>query len=286
MPMKRPSAGYTILESMIFLAVSGVLFALVIPSISSRQDKIRFSETVRDLNTKIQDVINDVSTGYFPSGSVKCTVSPPLTGTIDLDINGGSEQGTRKDCIFLGKVVAVNGLPSNSAHHDQVNIFTVVGKRQANGQNVKTLPEATPTAVAHTPTSPDNYPELTESYTTKWSTDINNMVIVGPPQTPIGSFGIMSRLDSGGNALGQVDIIPVDGTLLTDDNRAAAQKINTEPMWDNRNPQGGILICLVSPYDSNQKAAILVGGRAGNAKTEVVFDKPNIDSSFGGAPCG
>ena len=59
--MKGRSYGYTILEALIFLAVSGLLFAAVYPSFVGRDNKTKFSQAVRDLDTKINDIMNDTS---------------------------------------------------------------------------------------------------------------------------------------------------------------------------------------------------------------------------------
>lgn len=273
--MKRPSAGYTILESLIFLAVSGVLFALIVPTFIGRQDNVRFSESVRDLDNKIQDVINDVSTGYFPSSDIKCYVDN--TNNIKIEANGGTQQGTRKDCVFLGKVIAANG---SSANRDLIDTLTVVGKRQVNGHNSQTIAEATPTAVAPD-TNDAAIPNLTETYQTKWGLKVNKITVVNS-STPINmsAFAVMSKL-SGNTSGGQVDIVPMGGTTFTESRQQLATDIKSYGLvngWDasNVNRPGGILMCLTDASDKRQ-AAILIGGRAGIAKTEVIFDTPNID---------
>ena len=57
--------GYTIVETLIFLAVSALLFVSTIILISGRQAKAQFTNSVRDLVSDITDVANDVANGYY-----------------------------------------------------------------------------------------------------------------------------------------------------------------------------------------------------------------------------
>lgn len=116
------------MEVMIFLAVSGFMFIIAAAFVSGKQSNAEFRQGINDINTQIQQTINDVSNGFYPSGS-SFTCSASASG---LTISGGSgpEQGANQGCIFLGKVIqfGVNG--TNGTGYD---VYTLAGSQFANG---------------------------------------------------------------------------------------------------------------------------------------------------------
>src|SRR4051812_35553772 len=101
MKQGQTAHGYTIIEVLIVLAVTGVLLASALRLISGQQARTEFSQSIRDVQSQINDVMNNVSSGYFATGGkVGCTTSssgPTLSSTPP---SGGS--GTSKDCILIG----------------------------------------------------------------------------------------------------------------------------------------------------------------------------------------
>src|SRR5688572_2958718 len=101
-------AGYTIVEVMIFLAVSGMMLTMALLLVNGQQNKTEFAQTVRDLESRIQDVTNDIATGYYSrSGNIRCGYqipSNPASGIV-LTPASGVEQGANSDCIFIGRVM-------------------------------------------------------------------------------------------------------------------------------------------------------------------------------------
>lgn len=94
--------GFTIIESMIALAVSSTLLVMMMVMFNGRQARVEFSQGMRDIEANILDIANDVRTGYYPSvSSQKCTVS---SGSI-VFIDDSSSQGTSSECVFAGKVL-------------------------------------------------------------------------------------------------------------------------------------------------------------------------------------
>lgn len=131
------SGGYTIVEALIFLAVSALLFTSTMLFLAGRQNRAQFTNAVRDFETQILDIANDTSTGFFQSSpNVVCDPSgnPIETGT-------PRDAGTDQRCIFLGRVIKL----SNDGNREQFVLYSVVGNR-LNGSNadVSTLAEANP----------------------------------------------------------------------------------------------------------------------------------------------
>ena len=103
--MRRVSDGYTIIEVMIFLAISVVIAGAAMNLISGKQAETDFNQKARDTQSKIQDWINDVSdgnTGGDPSqqycmvsGSRPQIITPPPAKPANYSPN----------CTFLGKAI-------------------------------------------------------------------------------------------------------------------------------------------------------------------------------------
>jgi type II secretory pathway pseudopilin PulG len=260
--LKKPQ-GYTIVEVMIFLAISGVMFMMAISFISGKQTKAQFREGAISLSSDVQSVINDVSNGIFPSTTnLKCTKgSPPSITTA-----GSGEQGSNEGCIFLGKVIQFNalGAPEN------FNIYTIAGNQFSPGGDASKLSvnfaEAHPIAVANTP-------DLTVSRTTNWGLQVTKIIDTSTHKAgnncavnpgAIGFFGGLG--DYAGNVeksgAGQVTVVclPYSYTgasksSLTD----AVLAINDNDVMSGTH----FTLCLLGGY--NQKASLTIGGNSGQS---------------------
>jgi len=99
--LKLRSQGYTIVEVMIVLAVSGVMFVIAANFINGKQANASFTSGVNDMRTSIQDMIDDVNDGRFSDKKISCEEgADSLTITFD-----DREQGTNPKCVFLGKLL-------------------------------------------------------------------------------------------------------------------------------------------------------------------------------------
>ncbi len=124
------NGGYTIVEVMIFLAVSGAIFFSAVLLVSGQQGKTQFQQGVRDVNSKIQNSISEVKTGFYPTGSgAQCTVATAST-PFDISVRtpGSSEQGTNQDCVYLGKALHATSDSTND-NNNKLFIYTVLGSR-------------------------------------------------------------------------------------------------------------------------------------------------------------
>jgi type II secretory pathway pseudopilin PulG len=271
--MKTRSEGYTILEALIFLAVSGILFAVIYPTFIGRDNTEKFSQSVRDLESKINDTANDVSTGYFPASANRCSVN----GSGRIVITGsGSEQGTNVDCIFLGKALRFN----NDTDKPAMDIITVVGKKTDDGAAIATIAGSDPTAV--TPAAGYGFiTDITEEYETKWRVAFTKTGYIngGGSVIPTAGFSFLLKLDGSGSTSDtkNVDIYNLEGTTFGDDRATTATEINSDSnTWSEK---GKFIICMTSPYNNNQKAAILISNTSANI-AKALFDD-NIDTETG-----
>ncbi|HSX18182.1 MAG TPA: hypothetical protein VLE51_02425 [Candidatus Saccharimonadales bacterium] len=100
----RPDAdGHTIIEVMIVLAVTGALFASALNVFSSQKSNTEFTQTMQDLNSKVQTYVNQVNSESFPDvQGYTCDLSG---GRPKLTLGAGNGLGSNQACIFLGRAI-------------------------------------------------------------------------------------------------------------------------------------------------------------------------------------
>jgi len=135
---KRPAFGYTIIEVLIVLAVSGVLFGVAATAVSGKQQKTAFRTGVYEMAARVQGIIDDVTNGKYSDIPLTCTGNPPTITTAASD-----QQGKNRGCVFLGKAVF---FPATAKSTYQV--YSVAGNRlNGSGKPATTIAEAQPTAI-------------------------------------------------------------------------------------------------------------------------------------------
>lgn len=276
-PVKN-SRGFTIVETVIFLAVTGALFTSTMLLISGQQAKTEFYQAVRDVQTRIQDVANDVSTGYYHNpGGFKCDADP--SGPKVTPGGGpGDKQGTNEECIFIGR--AIQFAPTPTSTSELINIYNIIGLRTvgglASGKEAATYSEAIPTAMFKATPSRTNAipPDVFQTAALQGGIKAKYVKYVqGGAETNVAGFAFMSTLASYSVATGMinpgslsVDIVPVKNIMA-----ATSPAVSPVAFADNIddfnniaalglpiNPDGGIKICYEND-GTNQYAMITLG---------------------------
>lgn len=125
--------GYTIIEVMIFLAVSGFMFVLAAIFINGKQDQVAFQQGMQAAGATVTGVINSVANGEYlalPSGR-ECVVSGPSAPAFPATGAGGaSSQGTNAGCVFMGRVLQF-GTDAADSQKVQYKTYTVAGRQYA-----------------------------------------------------------------------------------------------------------------------------------------------------------
>jgi type II secretory pathway pseudopilin PulG len=161
--MMTKRAGFTILETMIVLAVSSAILVSTILIFSGQQRRAQFTQGLRDIESKLREVQNDVSTGKYPAISgVSCSADYTNLGGPILSGRPGATPGTSLDCMLMGKAVVFN--------QSGMDIYTLIGNRYLNTQRdpVRSTSEAK-IRVAQS---------LTENYQFKYGVEVYDR----PPQ--------------------------------------------------------------------------------------------------------
>lgn len=259
--MNRWQSGYTIVEVMLFLAISTGLFVMMSALISGQQSRAQFTASVREVESTVQSIINDVDTGYFPGAGGRINECPSSSAA--------NLQGTNDRCIFAGKAVqfGVSGNPG------QYNVYTLVGRRLTTATpktDVKDIEEAKAKVV-----SDGSF--INTSFLK--SGLVFSKVSVGTACTNCGGIAIVptfgqksgptraSVLSTSGSA---VLAAVTDSSLGMNSSQFAAKasKLSNADIADAAN---GVLICVKEPGSSTQIASISFGGQLGSS-IETKFD--------------
>ncbi|MGI9028058.1 MAG: type II secretion system protein [Candidatus Saccharimonadales bacterium] len=245
--MNRWQPGFTIIEVMIYLAISTLLLVSVSTLISGQQQKTEFNKSVKDVETAIQDVINDVDAGYFPESTdsvAGCT--------------GSGGQGTRAACVFAGKVIQFGA----DGDKNKYNIYTIVGNRvTGSGKEVKNIAEATPRLI-DLPTyteSKNLYADLEFAKVTVGSGDTAAFAVLPSFGKHLSATKASVVNNSGSAVLASLPGIPLPSSI-------ASVKIATTSLNNTsiNNASDGVKIC-VQEKGGGRKAVIMFGGKLGTA---------------------
>lgn len=268
----RTQKGFTIIEVLIVLAVTGFMFISAVTLISGRQAKTQFQQSVTQIQTQMQQIIAEVSTGYYANaGNFQCTAS----GSNNISLSAGSTgQGANTACIFLGKVVQFTNVAGSTGNQKYYTFPIAARRADSTGNDITDIASSNATAVAPSTTQP-NIPNASVSDNLLYGLSVGKMYYTsGGSNTQIGAFGIVSNLgspDSSGVGLSsgsqQFNLVPISGSSLIDPSnsanlRAAAQTIdsNLASSFTNlSNPNGGVTVCLVSGT-TQQSALMTIGG--------------------------
>jgi type II secretory pathway pseudopilin PulG len=116
--MKLKSGGYTILEVMLFLAITAGMFGMAMRSFSGRQQTVQFSQAVNDLTQIFSSTSNDVRNGFSGEAKIECT-------NTTIKFQTGALTGQNAGCMYLGKILVISPDSSGSSQY-KLHIFTVI----------------------------------------------------------------------------------------------------------------------------------------------------------------
>jgi len=240
--MKRglDNKAYTIVEVIIVLAVSSALLVSALLLVGGQQNKTQFNQSVRDIEQQVQDIINNVATGYY-SRSTDFTCSNNA-GILTISV-GHSDLGSNKDCLFIGRIVQFNV----GGNGENLAVYNIVGLRENGGEAITDLALAQPTILTGT----------TEHRTLKYGLRAINC--------GVGAVGFISTLGqpSGGNLesgsqnveLRSVTNVGCGGNELSNVFFSAA-------------PVDEVKVCFNSG-GTNQYADLIIGGSGRQTSTQL-----------------
>lgn len=270
--------GYTIIEVLIFIGVSAAIFFGAMTAIGGRQEQVQFAQGVREFDAKIRDILNDVTTGYFPSNeTVQCRVE---NGQTEISSTTDTELGENSECIFVGK--AIQFIPEGIG--ERIDIFTLAGRRYEDEDLTPstTIAESRPVAIAQSGNNP-SFRDATEQYDLLYGLKVTKVFRPSDAGTEYGLIGVFTQFGGSGISDAQsVQVGGIVGSSIGQDKNAALGLLNIvtddiTKQGDNgyleKNTKEGIVVCLES-NDGNRKSSVAFGAR-GSAATTLDIDSYN-----------
>lgn len=285
---KKPH-GYTIIEVMIVLLITGVLLTTVGGTLRGRQQQSQFTAGVREFEANLNTEINEVASGQYPGNT---TWTCKLSGSGELEWQFiSSDQGTNTACMFIGKVLH----PYVDGSYD---IYNIAALRKNGDNEVTDLAGAKPSIVARKDASETGIPESRETSKLPYGLVIKQLKLT--PETggvinvpaiafvvTLGNYAAGSQADLVSSSQ-SVDVIPVCNSGLTGSGQSCSTSDNLDTSATNitnisegvknnlkntlRKPKQ-IVICLAkSQSDTNSSAAIILGKNNSKLSTEVTFN--------------
>lgn len=265
--------GYTIVEVLIFLAISSLMFLMAASFISGKQSAVEFKQGMNDINTQIRGVVNDVSNGqYPPSASFSCSAFSPGSPIISAT---SAAQGSNGGCIFLGKVMQFNVGADTRAYY----VYTVAARQMGpTGASITSFAEAKPIAVDSSTVN------LTQKHILQNGLIVTKVLkckldCLGSNATPIGSFGFFGSL--GNYGLSQSSIpesgaqtvvtSSIPGSNYGDSELSAAANISAQTKnITSANIVGNGTYILLCFQNGNKKGSVSIGGLSGQQFTTTL----------------
>lgn len=154
--LSKKSGGFTIVEVMAVLIVSSILVITGLGIMSGQRQRTEFTTELNELSANINEIVNNVATGYFDKrlNAFTCrpAPSPTIEGSIDIEYSiklnpDGSttsvykNTGTNLDCTYVGKILHVKTQPMYFT-------YVVVGRRvNDSGEEVTKMEDLKPIIV-------------------------------------------------------------------------------------------------------------------------------------------
>lgn len=254
--------GFTVVEVMIVLAVTGALFISAATAISGRTNKTQFQQSINDIVTALRQNINSTAIGYYPNtGNFKCTNS---SGAMAVT-GGANQQGTNNDCIFLGKAIQF-GITGTDPQ--QYVTYPIAALRvDTAGEEVHDIATAKPAAIYPTAQQP-NAPDDTTKDKLMYGLTVSKMIYNNNAGNAIGAFAVISDLSTYSYSNSQLQsgsqqliLVPIATSTLNDTIGSAAAKIN-QKLPTSPTATAGIQICFDSGT-TDQSGLVTIGGSGG-----------------------
>jgi len=260
----RRQRGFTIVETLIVLAITGLMFLLAVLAISGKQNQAEFNQAINDIRSEIQHEIDQVAAGdYTNTGNFTCNGT---SGSLNIQ-QGTNQQGSNDGCVYLGKVLQFG---VRNTDPQQYIAYTIAGLKDNNGS----LASADPTAIAPgiATNAQAGFPDASVANILHNGLTVASMTSGGKRIGAVAFINSLGQYNNGTLLSGsqQIDLIPVNGTELDDaaPPNNTVDRIHANLANSPQNPSDGVHICFASGT-TNQSGLIIIGN--GNSKLSLTL---------------
>jgi prepilin-type N-terminal cleavage/methylation domain-containing protein len=258
--------GYTLVEVMIVLAVSGSLIVSVAILFSGRIAATQFRQALSTYEANIQDTISDTANGFFNNSNINCSVN---AGGNYIISNAASSPGANKGCVFAGKMMIPDNL-NGTGNIDSTAVTTLVAKQFRAGSDTvpaASIVESEPEVLAATVGSA----QVDIVNVHDWELRIERMRSLAPGNDDLNAFGFMIPVSGG---VQEVITTSSSGVLLyghlgvvgSAGRDAIAAQISS---FTNFLPlPSGMIICFSDAGDTDRTASMRIGEN--NSQTGII----------------
>lgn len=118
--------GYTIVEVIIVLAISGMMFLIAANFINGKQEHTAFVQGTNDMVNQLQNIVNDVTDGHYSDIPIYCQGT---SAAVTFPSGTPPSQGSNQSCVFWGKMMSFYG----AAQPTQYQLFSLAASRSLTG---------------------------------------------------------------------------------------------------------------------------------------------------------
>lgn len=262
---KQKSPGFTIVETLIVLSVTSLMFLAAVTYISGRQNKVQFMDAIQDIRSQILTTMSEVSSGSLRIGDgIRCVNS---ANNVQISVGGATNVvGSNSECVFLGKAMtfSVDGAAGS------FRVDPVIGLRlQSNGQVATSLVNSRP-IIANGFGGVADPVDMGQAFGLKNGLILQQMRRGNAPGTRILGFAVITSPDAqvnyGTNGL-ESGMVSTNVQYILDGNTATLGATRTEAFANARTqfqqptdfqPANGIQLCF-SNGSTNQSGLITIG---------------------------
>jgi type II secretory pathway pseudopilin PulG len=227
----QATGGFTIVETLIVLAITGVMFVSIIALVSGRQNKTRFVQAANSIQSEIEQIIGEVQSGYSPDTQKFSCAADPVVRT---------DQGGNSKCISLGKVLQFDT--------DKYYVYSLAGNKYSSIRTAypsQSFQDAQPRVRDDATLTTGLKYGLTKEWMRLNGANIGSVAFV--PYFAGNDEGLVYGSQS-------TQIVPIGGGL-----GATAINNNIVAAYADKNPQNGVQVCFRSG-GTEQSALVTIGG--------------------------
>lgn len=274
--MRRQAGfGYTVVEVMIFLMITGFLFGSAALAVRSSQSNVQYSQAVRDFELQLKDVSNDVSNGYYPKYTVgSCEKTSGANPIVVFNTSTTQSPGTNEGCVNVGKIMMFN----TNGGVESFGVGTIAGVNPGLGSSIDLdLPSIKP-LLAYAGGGTIN---LTDNKPIRYDVRVTKIGAVGS-NTTYSSLSFISNLSSSADSIDEqsengtlaVSILGIPGNLgdntTLDDYYDEVESLGNAATTVSINPNEGFYICLIT--NDERRARVILGIDGVITATRPEFD--------------